>query len=238
MTTRGRGRISAIVLAGGRRRRRDPARVAGLPAHRHERGEDTDEASIAAAGLAAARGRRAAAAPAPGPAGPPLEANSAAPKRSASRPTAGWTATAGVVHIPIERAIDLVAERGVAPLRAAAVGRRPLPTRGAVLREATASEARRLDRSPRVARFVRRAARLGASRHGAAAGTDRPGRRDARRCSKDVGIDQRLDEQLPLDLAFRDETGRDGRASATTSASGPSSSRSSTTTARCSAPRS
>ena len=29
---------------------------------------------------------------------------------------------------------------------------------------------------------------------------------------KDIGIDQRLNEQVPLDLPFRDETGRAGEA--------------------------
>ena len=54
---------------------------------------------------------------------------------------------------------------------------------------------------------------------------------------REIGFDQNLDQRVPLDTPFRDEAGRDGPRSATTSARGRSCWCSSTTTARCSARR-
>ena len=136
-----------------------------------------------------------------------------------SRSTARWT---------------LVAERGVGPLPP-----RPMPRRRRGSRRRRRRKTVKRVRSRRaVARCARRCGRCARPSHGAAAEPASSAPTRSRRSSKDVGIDQRLDEPLPLDLAVP-RRGRARRcASATTSASGPVILRSSTTTARCSARRS
>ena len=94
----------------------------------------------------------------------------------------GWVDKgAGVVRIPIERALELVAKRG--PAEPPAAGR------------ASRHEALVPSRDLGVATGVRGLRRRA------------NGGRAAARRSRDVGIEQRLDQAVPLDLAFRDESG-------------------------------
>lgn len=100
---------------------------------RHEKSEvKKDEASIAAAGM---ERREDAAPPLPRLQVQPVrhwrEFRSAEMERLS---TYGWMdRTSGVVHIPIDRAMDLVAERGIGPL--APLVPPPVPTPGAEVKK-------------------------------------------------------------------------------------------------------
>ena len=130
----------------------------------------------------------------------------AAEERDCSTATAGSTGDAGVVRIPIDAAMR---HRGRARPAARAAPRRrrraPLPRDE---RAADVAARRALLAALRLARRARAAPRRRAQRRPAA-------------ILRDVGFDQHLGEQVPLDLAFRDETGARGARSATTSASKP-----------------
>jgi protein SCO1 len=93
----------------------------------------------------------------------------------------GWVdREAGVVKIPIGRAMELLAERGLSPLPSpspAAPSPPPAPAAGAALLLAAA---------PPAARAASRQEQV----------------------LREIGFDQRLGEAVPLDLAFRDSEGR------------------------------
>ena len=128
----------------------------------------------------------------------------------------------GVVHIPIERAIDLIAERGVGAAAAGAGGDAAGPLeRSAPRGELTPAPAERrtadAERTPLAA--LRVGVGASSSRARRPPSRARPGHGAAPRAAwsradekpailKDIGIDQRLNEQLPLDLPLRDEAGR------------------------------
>ena len=135
--------------------------------------------------------------------------------------TYGWVdKPAGVVRIPIERAMDLVASAAGAPSgsadarraggrpeRRAAHGSGAMTRAVGYARLAVASAALAITIAvPAGARAVGGPADARAATVGnAPAVTDAATRPPALR---EVGIDQRLGEQVPLDLAFRDETGQ------------------------------
>ncbi len=144
--------------------------------------------------------------------------------------TYGWIdRNAGVVRIPIERAKELLLERG-------------LPARAQTAQGKIGDDNDSALGSRRPAFGARR--RAGDRRGGAGGGADGAGAAPAGQTAatqvpilKDVGIDQKLDAQVPLDAALRrrDRAGR--HAGDSTSAGGRSCWRSSTTSARCCARR-
>ena len=159
-------------------------------------------------------------------------------ERSCSSTTRGSTRTRASCGFPVERAIEVLAERGL-PYRAGA--RRPAPAAAPSSADAARPRSPKdtgcaaLTPVPRV-RSSERAVliaialaswrrlssrrRISVRRRPSASVTAVPPAGAMPELLQDVGLDQKLNTQVPLDLAFKDEQGRDGDGSATTSASG------------------
>ena len=155
----------------------------------------------------------------------------------------GWAdREAGLVRIPIAEAMRLTVERGL-PVRSTRTGRAPV---------AHARRGAPVTRRSRVGSHgsgSRRAAALTTlCRHDRAGADDwcavprLPPRRGTPASTipaplREIGFDQKIDEQLPLDVELRGRTGPPGPSRRVLRHAGPWSWHSSTTTARCSARR-
>ena len=128
----------------------------------------------------------------------------------------GWVdRKAGVVRIPIDRAIDLVAERACPRAR----GREPRSRSTATSRTPRQEMRTRRPHTPTIL-LLRGLGRAGdgAAGDAAAAGGRRrgmPAQVETTEMSARSGSTRTSTRRCPLDLPFRDESGRDGRGSAT-----------------------